>query len=69
VHILANGSTQTIIGHPLNSLYGYVVERYFSKSSAVDAALCFNQARVVGRLEYKDINGDGKIDADDRRHG
>jgi TonB-linked SusC/RagA family outer membrane protein len=60
-----NGSTQTIIGHPLNSLYGYVVEGIFQNQAQVDAAPA-QPGKGVGRLEYKDINGDGKIDADDR---
>ena len=60
-----NGSTQTILGHPFNSYYGYVVQGIFQSQSEVDAAAT-QPGAGVGRFRYKDVNGDGKIDADDR---
>jgi len=65
-----NGRDQTILGRPLNSYYGYVVEGIFQNQQEVDAAPV-QPGKGVGRLRYKDVSGpagkaDGKIDADDR---
>ena len=65
-----NGRDQTILGRPLNSLYGYVVEGLFQTQEEVDAAPV-QPGKGLGRLRYKDVSGpdgkpDGKIDADDR---
>lgn len=65
-----NGRDQTILGRPLNSFYGFVVEGIFQNQAEVDAAPT-QPGKGVGRLRYKDVSGldgkpDGKIDADDR---
>ena len=65
-----NGKDQTILGRPLNSFYGYVVEGIFQNQAEVDAAPT-QPGKGIGRLKYKDVGGadgkaDGKIDADDR---
>ena len=65
-----NGRDQTILGRPLNSFYGYVVEGIFQNQQEVDDA-AVQPGKGVGRLKYKDVGGpdgvpDGKIDADDR---
>lgn len=65
-----NGSTQTILGHSINSFYGYVVKGIFQNQAQVDAAP-IQPGKGVGRFEYADISGpdgkpDGQIDADDR---
>ncbi|HTE22950.1 SusC/RagA family TonB-linked outer membrane protein [Flavitalea sp.] len=65
-----NGRDQTILGKPLNSLYGYVAQGIFQNQAEVDAA-AVQPGKGVGRLRYQDVSGpggkpDGKIDADDR---
>ncbi len=65
-----NGRDQTILGRPLNSYYGYVVDGIFKNQAEVDAAPS-QPGKGVGRLRYADVSGpggkpDGKIDADDR---
>lgn len=65
-----NGRDQIILGRPLNSLYGYIVEGIFHNQAEVDAAAT-QPGKGIGRLQYKDVSGpdgkpDGKIDADDR---
>ena len=65
-----NGRDQTILGRPLNSYYGYVVDGIFQNQAQVDAAPV-QPGKGVGRLKYRDVSGpngkaDGKIDADDR---
>ncbi|OLD60487.1 MAG: hypothetical protein AUF60_00980 [Gemmatimonadetes bacterium 13_1_20CM_69_28] len=65
-----------MIGQPIGAFYGKVANGYYP--SAVDAAAHLTNAAgtcgtppcqpgaVVGGLRYVDINGDGKIDANDR---
>lgn len=65
-----NGRDQTILGRPLNSLYGYVADGIFQNQAEVDAGAT-QPGKGIGRLRYRDVSGpdgkpDGKIDADDR---
>ncbi|MDL5512910.1 TonB-dependent receptor [Arenibacter sp. M-2] len=60
-----NGNDQTILGRPLNSYYGYVVDGIFQNQAEVDNS-AVQPGKGIGRLKYGDINNDGIIDADDR---
>ena len=53
------------VGHPVGSFYGYQVIGYFSGADDV-AKSPTQQDAAPGRFKYADINGDGKIDANDR---
>jgi len=59
-----NGTTQTIIGRSPASQFGYVVQGIFQDQKEVDAAAA-QPGRGVGRLRYKDVNGDGVINPAD----
>jgi len=62
-----NGSTQTIIGHSINSIFGYVADGLFTSQQEVDGY--GNQVgKGVGRIRYKDLNKDGVIDDKDRTY-
>jgi len=52
-------------GHPVGSFYGYQVIGYFSGADDV-AKSPTQQDAAPGRFKYADINGDGKIDDNDR---
>jgi TonB-linked SusC/RagA family outer membrane protein len=68
---------QTInkVGHPIGAFYGYIADGYFR--DAADAAAhtpptpespcsAYCQAGAgMGRIKFRDINGDGNIDVDD----
>ena len=66
----------TMKGHAVGSYYGYVVEGIFQTQEEVDAANAYAaekgkgayqlQATTVGDYKYKDLNGDGTIDGNDR---
>jgi TonB-linked SusC/RagA family outer membrane protein len=60
-----NGSTDNILGRSRNSLYGYVAEGLFQTQEEVNSAATQTGA-APGRIRYKDLNGDGKIDSQDR---
>lgn len=66
-----DGNARYATGKPISSFYGYVVEGIFQNSAEVEAHASQNfqnSALGVGRLKYKDINADGKIDDADRTY-
>ena len=60
-----NGTDQNILGRPRNSLYGYVADGLFQSQEEIDAHAT-QVGAAPGRIRYKDLNDDGKIDAEDR---
>lgn len=64
-------------GKPLNQVFGYVADGFFQKSDDLDnnGVISVNEMKTPqtfttvypGDVKYKDINGDGKIDANDRQ--
>lgn len=59
------------VGHSSGEMMGYIAERLFTDdievaNSPSQAALAGNTAVRGGDIKYRDVNGDGKIDADDR---
>lgn len=60
-----NGNDQTILGRPWKSLFGYVTDGLFQNEQEV-AAHVDQPGKGVGRIRYKDLNDDGKINDEDR---
>ena len=53
------------VGSPISSFFGYVADGFFK--DAADVASSATQAGAApGRIKFRDINGDGKIDLNDR---
>jgi TonB-linked SusC/RagA family outer membrane protein len=52
---------KTIIGHSQRSLFGYITDGLFQNQQEVDAH-ADQPGKGIGRIRYKDLNGDGKID-------
>lgn len=52
-------------GHPMSSFYGYNIIGIFNSAEEVAEAPTQTAAQP-GRFRYEDVNGDGKITADDR---
>jgi TonB-linked SusC/RagA family outer membrane protein len=57
--------TRNIVGNPMNTFFGYQVAGIFQSAAEVSSAPTQSGA-APGRFRYADINGDKKIDADDR---
>lgn len=66
---LANGQAVTLsrVGQPIGAFYGYVTDGIFQNQEELDSYPSLSQAGV-GDLRFKDINGDGVIDGDDRTY-
>ncbi|KUK76903.1 MAG: TonB-dependent receptor, partial [Proteiniphilum acetatigenes] len=60
--------TRTEKGHPLNAYYGYLFEGIYQNSSEISSHLfgTANPTVVPGDIRFKDLNGDGRIDDNDR---
>ncbi|MFN7117793.1 MAG: TonB-dependent receptor [Saprospiraceae bacterium] len=68
--------TRTEAGQPIQSFYGWVVDGIFQSQAEVDAANAlgsdnapYQNARTApGDIRFKDLNGDGKVDGNDRTY-
>lgn len=60
-----NGTTKTILGHSVNSIFGYVADGLFTTQADVDNSAA-QPGKGLGRIRYKDLNGDGVINDKDR---
>lgn len=64
---IVNGFNRTVIGQPIGSFYGYIVEGiYQSYADKLASPINTEFSYGPGDLKYKDINGDGKINTQDR---
>jgi TonB-linked SusC/RagA family outer membrane protein len=53
------------VGHSIGAFYGYIADGYFH--DAADVTSHATQAGAApGRIKFRDLNGDGKIDLNDR---
>lgn len=60
-----NGNDQTILGRPWKSLFGYVTDGLFQSQAELEAH-AEQPGKGLGRIRYKDLNNDGKINDEDR---
>jgi len=68
--VIANGkfggnSRLSVIGHAKDAVVGYVADGIFKSQEEVDNH-AYQEGAGVGRIRWKDINGDGKITEDDQ---
>lgn len=60
-----NGTDKNILGRPINSFFGYVADGLFKSQKELDGSAA-QVGKGLGRIRYKDLNGDGVIDDKDR---
>ncbi len=59
--------TKTEVGQPISSYYGYVFDGIYQNSAEITKQLFSNaNGAQPGDIRFKDINGDGQINANDR---
>ena len=61
-------STRTDTGQAISSFYGHVVEGIYQSDEEAEAANDQMGSPQAGDLKFKDIDGDGDIDEDDREY-
>jgi TonB-linked SusC/RagA family outer membrane protein len=60
-------NTRTTVGQPINSYYGYKFDGIYQNAAEITTQLYSNTNGVVpGDMKFKDLNGDGQINADDK---
>jgi TonB-linked SusC/RagA family outer membrane protein len=57
--------TINMVGQPIGSFYGYIADGFFKDAADVAAHATQNGA-APGRIKFRDVNGDGVIDAKDQ---
>ncbi|HST07062.1 MAG TPA: TonB-dependent receptor, partial [Gemmatimonadaceae bacterium] len=57
--------TINMVGQPIGAFYGYIADGFFRDAADV-AAHATQGGAAPGRIKFRDINGDGKIDDGDR---
>ena len=64
---IVQGYNRTVVGEPIGSFYGYVVEGiYQSYNDKLSSPVNTEFSYGPGDLKYKDINGDGVINTQDK---
>lgn len=53
------------VGYPIGSFYGYIADGFFKDAADVKAHATQDGAQE-GRIKFRDVNGDGRINLDDR---
>jgi TonB-linked SusC/RagA family outer membrane protein len=61
----ANAS-KTDVGHPIASFFGYVTDGIFQNQAEVESAAFQSNETAPGDIRFKDLDGNGVIDANDR---
>ncbi|SNR34110.1 SusC/RagA family TonB-linked outer membrane protein [Hymenobacter mucosus] len=56
-----NGQDVTRLGHSINAVYGYVADGLYQTTAEVSQGPT-QVGAAPGRIRYKDLNGDGKVD-------
>ncbi|MCG2588441.1 SusC/RagA family TonB-linked outer membrane protein [Rhodohalobacter sulfatireducens] len=59
------------VGWPISTFFGYKIEGFWNEQSEIDQANAsaggvYQEEAALGRFRYADVNGDGRITADDR---
>ena len=54
------------VGSPISAFYGYVADGFFRDAADVTAH-AIQAGAAPGRIKFRDLNGDGKIDLNDRK--
>ncbi|MBL4674717.1 MAG: SusC/RagA family TonB-linked outer membrane protein, partial [Mucilaginibacter sp.] len=62
-----NGVDQIIVGRSINSVFRWVADGLFTSQAQVDNSPA-QPGKGLGRLRFKDLNGDNKIDDKDRTY-
>lgn len=63
----SNIVARSAVGHPINSLYGYVMEGIYQTQEEIDNSPKWSKAEV-GTIKYKDLTGDGVVNDKDRTY-
>ena len=55
-----------VVGRPLGAVMVWTADGLYQSEEEIDKSACFGKRPCVGDIKYVDLNGDGKIDGDDK---
>ncbi len=63
-----SGNRLTVEGKPYSNYYGYVADGFYTSQEEIDELPAYGNKATIkpGFIKYKDLNGDGVINGDDR---
>ncbi len=61
-------AAKTDVGHPVGAFYGYVTDGIFQSQAEVETAAFQTNETVPGDIRFKDLDGNGVIDINDRTY-
>lgn len=61
-------AAKTDVGQPIASFFGYVTDGIFQTQAEIEAAPFQNNDTAPGDIRFRDLNGDGVINADDQTY-
>lgn len=64
-NFILNGVSYTGVGHPIGSYFGYIADGIFRTPEEV-AVHAQQTGKGLGNIRYRDLNGDGVVNQDDR---
>lgn len=64
-NFILQGVSYTGVGHPIGSYFGYIADGIFRTPEEV-AVHAEQTGKALGNIRYRDLNGDGVINQDDR---
>ena len=64
--ILTQTTSLTAVGHPVGEFYGYVTDGIFQSADEVSTHATQQPGTAAGDIRFKDLNGDGVINDQDR---
>lgn len=62
-----NGNDKVILGRSVSSYFGYIADGLFQNQAEVDAHAA-QTGKGIGRIRYRDVNGDGVIGDSDKEY-
>lgn len=66
--VRGNYSTRTQVGYPVGSFWGYEIEGVYTSDAEASADPVWQEFKAAGYFKYKDIDGNGVIDQDDKTY-
>src|SRR5690606_34869849 len=64
--IFSGSYSRTTVGEPIGSFFGYVMDGLFQSEQEVEAHAFQASGTAPGDIRFKDLNGDHRINQDDR---
>ena len=66
--VRGNYSTRTLVGYPVGSFWGYQIDGVYASDEQAAADPVWQEVKAAGYFKYKDLDGNGVINEDDKTY-